>query len=200
MKKVGWLMGVWCFLVVTGIAMAVEPQTQEKPGPLTMVTEVITPSYISPSELLDFLGVTTSGGVNSFFCDFPNHDRPVQIRCNDAANLVMLTGVPEDITVVKELIKSADIPPRQIIIETQIIELDNRRLDDLGIDWEDLLRSSGLTLYHNYNRDKVSRDQKDKAKSGPMTSEHETEQTLTQTSKDTRVSGVNSGSISFSTS
>jgi type II secretory pathway component GspD/PulD (secretin) len=189
MKKVGWLMGVWCFLVVAGIVMAVEPQTQKKPVPLTMVTEVITPSYISPSELLDFLGVTTSGGVNSFFCDFPNHDRPVQIRCNDAANLVMLTGMPEDIAVVKELIKSADIPPRQIIIETQIIELDNRRLDDLGIDWEDLLRSSGLTLYHNYNRDKVSRDQKDKAKSGPMTSEHETEQTLTQTSKDTRVSG-----------
>ena len=78
----------------------------------------------------------------------------MQIRYNDAANLVTLTGAPEDVATAKELIKSADIPPRQIIVETQILEIDKQQLDDLGIDWEDLLESSRLSLSHSYSKSK----------------------------------------------
>ncbi len=189
MKKTGWLVGICSFLVVAGIAMAAEPQMQEELISPAMTTEVITPSYISPSELLDFLGVIVIGGVNNFYCDLPHQDRAVQIRCNDAANVVMLTGMPEDVAVVKGLIKSADVPPRQIIIETQIIEIDNRRLDDLGIDWEDLLRSSGLTFSNVYDRNKATLEQENKTESGSGTSEYKSKQTQTQTVRDTRLTG-----------
>ncbi len=189
MRKVLWFVLVLVIVTIGRIAFAVELPAQEKQTLPVMVTEVITPSYISPAELLEFLGVTTSGGVNNFFCDYSNHTRPVQIRCNDAANVVILTGAPEDISTVKELIKSADIPPRQIIIETQIIELDQRRLDDLGIDWEDLLRSSGLTFSNSYQRNKVNQDEKDKSETNYQTSEYKTERDITQTTKDTRLSG-----------
>jgi type IV pilus assembly protein PilQ len=189
MRKTGWVLGFWFFLGVAGLAMAAEPQMQEKFVPPTMTTEVITPSYISPSELLDFLGVVVTGGVNNFYCDLPHQDRAVQIRCNDAANVVMLTGMPEDVAVVKGLIKSADVPPRQIIIETQIIEIDNRRLDDLGIDWEDLLRSSGLTLSNTYDKQKNTLEEEYKNESGSSSPDYKDKRTITQTLRDARLNG-----------
>lgn len=189
MKQIVILLSVLCIWLAGGVISITQAQTEGGMSSQATVTEVLTPDYISPSELLEFLGTTVSGGTHYFFCDLHNQSRPVQIRYNDASNVLMLTGAPEDVASVKDLIKSADVPPRQIIIETQIVEVDQGKLDDLGIDWEDLLRSSGLRLDYSYNRDKADRDQKDKIKSDQQSASHETEQTTTQTSRNTRLSG-----------
>lgn len=181
MRRTVLLIFVLSIFAVGKTVTATEPLIEEKSYSQTMVTEVLTPDYISPSELVKFLGTTISGGTHYFFCDMQNQSRPVQIRCNDAANVVMLTGAPEDVSIVKDLIKSADIPPRQIIIETQIIEFDQKQLDDLGIDWEDLLRSSGFRLSYSYSRNKAKSDQKSDG--------HESHNTATQTSKSTQLQG-----------
>lgn len=181
MSRTVLLVLVLGILSTGGTVMAGDPQIGEESYSQTMVTEVLTPDYISPSELIEFLGITITGGIHYFFCDVQNQSRPVQIRYNDAANVVMLTGAPEDISAVKNLIKSADIPPRQIIIETQIIEFDQKQLDDLGVDWEDLLRSSGLAFSYSYNRNKAKSDQKSDG--------HEAHNTATQTSKSTQLQG-----------
>ena len=173
-----------CLLICLALgvpAAAQEAQTIQAPAPQSMVTEVLTPDYLSPSELVGFLGTVTSGGVRYFFCDVMAQSRPVQVRFNDAANVVMLSGAPEDVAVAKDLVTSADVPPRQIIIETQIIEIDREQLDDLGIDWEDLLESSNLTIAHNYRRAKTERDQKSDG--------HESQSTITQTDRTTQLSG-----------
>lgn len=181
MSRTVLLMLVLSILSTSGTVMATEPQIGEKSYSQTMVTEVLTPDYISPSELVKFLGTTVSGGTHYFFCDVQNQSRPVQIRYNDAANVVMLTGAPEDVSMVKDLVKSADIAPRQIIVETQIIEVDREQLDDLGIDWEDLLMSSNLNISHAYMRSKSKSDQK--------SDDHEAHSEGTQTSRSTQLSG-----------
>lgn len=159
MKQIVTLLSVLCMWLAYGVVSVTQAQTERGMTSQAIVTEVLNPDYVSPVELVEFLGTTTREGTIYFFCDLQNQSRPVQIRYNDASNVLMLTGAPEDVAQVKELIKSADIPPRQIVIETQIIELDQKKLDDLGIDWEDLLRSSGINIAHAYAKNKAESEQ-----------------------------------------
>ena len=181
MRRTVFLILVLVIFVPGKPVMVAEPEKQEVSNTQSVVTEVLTPEYVSPAELVKFLGTTVSGGTHTFFCDIQKQSRPVQIRFNDAANVMILTGAKEDVSVVRELMKMTDVPPRQIIIETQIIEIDQERFDDLGIDWEDLLNSSGLNLSYSYRRDKV--------KSSKESDGTKVSATQTQTSRDTRLSG-----------
>ena len=123
------------------------------------VNELLTikPSYLTPSKLLDFLGARNIEGSNLYECNIPGSSDIVQIRCNDLANLMILSGAPSDINFVKGLIEQADIPPRQIEIEVQIVEISKSKALDAGIDWEYFLRgSTNVSGYYEYGKDNES--------------------------------------------
>jgi type II secretory pathway component GspD/PulD (secretin) len=183
MKERVLLVSILVIIAVCAITARTEAQSKESPSQ-TMVTELITPDYISPSELVKFLGTTETGATHVFFCDIQNRSRPVQVRFNEPANLLALTGAPADVAVVRDLVKSADIPPRQIIIETQIIEIDQKELDNLGIDWQELLNSSGANISYDYTKSKRDVDQRSSPPSYGTTEGHST---ATQSASNSRL-------------
>ena len=115
----------------------------------------IKPNYLTPSKILDFLGARNIEGGNLSECPVPGTTDLVEIRCNDLANLMILSGSHDDIDYVRGLIKQADIPPRQIEIEVQIVEISKNKALDAGIDWDDLVRRSSY-IYSSYSYDKTT--------------------------------------------
>jgi type II secretory pathway component GspD/PulD (secretin) len=117
--------------------------------------EIIKPSYISPSDLITFLcAQNKKEDIYYFQLDVQENLPPVQIRFNDAANIIVLTGTRKGISITKKLIKAVDVPPSQIIIETKIIEISQEEIKDLGIDWEDLLKSANPYISYDYTKEK----------------------------------------------
>jgi type II secretory pathway component GspD/PulD (secretin) len=140
---------------------------QDGPSPEMPVVEKITPQYLPPSRILDMLGVSSMRAVGVIEWDTPRGLGRVEVRHNDAANLLILTGTPRDLDLVKQMIAMADVPPLQIEISVEIVEISRSRASDLGIDWQrgiDALLDTDLQFrldYDYYEDDDYSRD-KDK--------------------------------------
>ena len=75
----------------------------------------------------------------------------LDIHVNDVANLLILSGQPDDLEYVSDLIREADVPPRQIEIEVKIVEISTSSAKDLGIDWEALLIRSRPRISYRYS-------------------------------------------------
>lgn len=117
------------------------------------------PDYIPPSEILGFLGVRSIGNLGILQWETPDGKHAVDIRHNDAANIIIVSGEGLDVDHVMALIGEADIPPRQIEIEVKIIEVNNSRSKNIGIDWERLITRSLPTGNWRYREE--WRDDKD---------------------------------------
>lgn len=96
------------------------------------------PQYLPPGELVRVVGVREAQGREVLEWRVGNDIRSVEIRRNDAANLVMIVGEAGDVTAAEALVKAADVAPRQIRVEAKIVELDRNRLSDLGFDWSQI--------------------------------------------------------------
>ena len=146
-----WCRAWWCSIVMA-VTAATSAQAQ---------TQVVTvkPQFLPPAELAQILGVRGEGsrGVLEWRA---GGTRSVEVRRNDAANLIMLAGSPEDVAAAEAMAKAADVAPRQILVEAQIVEVNRDRLMDLGIDW------STIQTRTEINQDR-SKDVT-KQKSGPF--------------------------------
>jgi len=111
------------------------------------------PDYLTPSEIIKFLGVETSGkkGIMEWVADDRQHY--AEVRYNDAANLLVISGPVGDVEFVKDLIKKADIPPRQIEIEVVIFEVNTSMARDIGIDWDIFWRQAAPRVGYDYRYD-----------------------------------------------
>jgi len=98
----------------------------------------IKPQYMSPSEIFNFLGAKNVGNYGIYEMRDGAGRHYVEIRHNDAANLLTISGVADDVDFVKKIVKEADVPPRQIEIEVKIIEVRTLKARDVGIDWDKL--------------------------------------------------------------
>lgn len=106
-----------------------------------MVSEVVALQYISPSELMQELHVQyTFNENNEIILD----GRIVHLTINRSINKVLLTGTENGVNSAKELIDFLDVPPRQIVIEAKIVEINNERLSELGMDWQTLIDNTYL--------------------------------------------------------
>lgn len=92
----------------------------------------IKPQYLPPAEVLDFLGAHEQGGVYVVSLS-AGHD--VQIRLQDTANLMLLQGESADVQAVQDLVRAADVAPRQIMLDAQIVEINEGKARDAGFDW-----------------------------------------------------------------
>jgi len=98
----------------------------------------IKPQYLPPGELARVLGAHEANGRGILSWQQADGTHTVEIRRNDAANLMILTGAPDDVGAVEAMIKAADLPPRQIMVEATIVEVDESKALDVGIDWPNL--------------------------------------------------------------
>lgn len=133
---------------------------EEAPEPEHPSKEVrsIKPAFLPPSEILAFLGVETGGGLGFFRVTRPDGVHIVEVRHNDAANLLILAGAVQDVDYVERLIRKADIPPKQIEIEVKIVEVNTAEASDLGIDWQNVLDYSRPTAMWVYDEDEARRE------------------------------------------
>jgi type III secretion protein C len=110
----------------------------------TISVQVYRALYLPPDDLMAFLGTARSGdGVQEF--RIANTTRSVEIRRNQPANLIVLTGEEADVALVLKLLKEADIAPRQIEIEVKIIELNTTKARNIGLDWSKLFDGTAVT-------------------------------------------------------
>ena len=57
-----------------------------------------------------------------------------------------MAGTAEGSNAVLDLIHFYDVPPKQIIIEVKMIEINNQQLNDIGMDWQNLLEKLSLNV------------------------------------------------------
>jgi type II secretory pathway component GspD/PulD (secretin) len=101
-------------------------------------TAYIKPQYLPPAELARVLGVRDAEGRGTLAWQEGDATHVVEVRRNDAANLLMVMGAPADVATVEGMIKAADVAPRQIAIEARIVEVDENKALRVGIDWGNL--------------------------------------------------------------
>ncbi|UCD94652.1 MAG: hypothetical protein JSU69_00960, partial [Candidatus Zixiibacteriota bacterium] len=135
------------------LMLALHAAAQEKPVVAAQQQAVVTvkPNFLPPSEILDFLGVRDVGGRGVLEWRTAAGKRFVEVRSNDAANLLILTGTSADIRFVERLIKEADVAPRQIEIEVKIVEVSTSKARDLGIDWDQVVERSRPRVSWRYD-------------------------------------------------
>ena len=128
-------------------------------------TAPLKPQYLPPAELEHMLGARAQGGRSVLEWEAGGRTRSVDMRRNDASNLLLLTGEAADVDAALELARACDVPPRQIAIEARIVEVDTDKARDAGIDWTSLrasafarqswLRDGGAGPVSRFNRGNV---------------------------------------------
>lgn len=121
MKRWGW--------VVVMVVMSAAGARAE------MQVAAYKPQYLPPQDLARILGIHARDGRDVMEWRAGNHVRSVEVLRNDPANLIMLTGEAVDVAMAEVLIKAADVPPRQIMVEARIVEVNRTRVQELGFDW-----------------------------------------------------------------
>jgi type II secretory pathway component GspD/PulD (secretin) len=113
----------------------------------------ITLQYISSTDLIDanIAKADTVSTVNG----------NVAIKINSSTNEILLLGSESAIQIASSMIEFLDVPPRQIIVEVKIIEIDNQKIKQAGIDWQQILSKTSIPFQYRYNRTKSSSTSED---------------------------------------
>ncbi len=117
--------------------LAISPILSFSQQPLgELNSKIISLKYISPSDLVNELATQK-------YLDEENkiiiNNNDAKLTINNATNQIMLSGNSIAIDNALHLIEFFDVPPRQIIIEAKIIEVDDNKLSALGMDWQGIL-------------------------------------------------------------
>ncbi len=136
-------------LLCIGVATTAVAQSSASASASDGELMTIRSRYLPPSDLLELLGAEQLGGLAVVAVrDAPV--RYVEVRHNDAANLLILSGAPSDVERIEGVIREVDAPPRQIQIVVTIVEINQSKARDLGIDWEGLLDSARPSMAWRY--------------------------------------------------
>ena len=101
----------------------------------TQRTLVFKPQYLPPAELEAMLGARDVGARRVVEWGAAGATHAVEVRRNDASNMVVLSGASDEVGAVEDMAKAFDVPPRQIAIEARIVEMDADKARDAGFDW-----------------------------------------------------------------
>lgn len=125
-----------------------------------MRVATVKPQYVPPAELSRVLGIHEREGADLLEWRSGEGLRSVEVRRNDAANLIVIAGEAEDVSAAEAMIKAADVAPRQVMIAATIVEVDRDRLTELGFDWSQISARIGTNYRYNsrYNKSTVSYD------------------------------------------
>lgn len=120
-------------------------------------TSYLRPQYLPPAELARVLGARTTEGRQMVEWRGTDGAHFVELRRNDAANLMIVSGSADDVAALEALVKAVDVPPRQISIEARIVEVDESRARELGIDWSrfGLTGEASADWYRDHSHQRV---------------------------------------------
>lgn len=96
------------------------------------------PQYLPPGELARVLGVREADGHGVLIWQEGDVAHRVELRRNDPSNLLIVLGASADVAAVEAMVKAVDVPPRQILIEAKVVEVNESKALDAGIDWSSL--------------------------------------------------------------
>lgn len=94
---------------------------QEKPK-LPVVTEAIPLSYADPKEVARTLQTMLSPDIG-------------KVSMDDRARKVVITDIPAVVEQAKELVKSLDMPVKQVAIETMVVDIQLTDAAETGVKW-----------------------------------------------------------------
>lgn len=121
--------------------------------------ESVRPNYLAPYQILDIVGAETYGNNTVVRWQAGGSMHRVDVKVNEASNLILLCGAVADIEIVKKLIYEADVNPRQIEIEVKMVEIYTDKAQDIGLDWESLIRNGAPDINYQYSEDNDDRNQ-----------------------------------------
>jgi type II secretory pathway component GspD/PulD (secretin) len=113
----------------------------------------ITLQYISPTDLID-ADIVKADSINTT-------TGAVTMKVNSSTNEILLLGNESAIQNASSMIEFLDVPPKQIVVEVKIIEVDNQKIKQTGIDWQQILASTSIPFQYNYNRTKSNNTSED---------------------------------------
>jgi type IV pilus assembly protein PilQ len=131
---------------------------QEAPPAIETTVAAIRPQYLPPAELCHLLCVEEDGRYGILRLGPPQQRRAVEVRRNESANLLVLSGAPGDVAAAAELIRQMDVPPRQIEIDVRLVDVNRSMARDLGIDWEQVVNEAAPAA--SWEHDEQSTDQR----------------------------------------
>lgn len=134
------------------------------------------PQYLPPADLARVLGARDTGGHMTVEWRGTDGMHSVEIRRNDAANLVIIAGSADDVAAIEAMVKAVDVPPRQISIEARIVEIDENKARRLGIDWSNVWLNGDA----NTTARRQTQDSRNQRTPGNYDSHARDEQTSTQ--------------------
>lgn len=140
-----------CLMAMTAVAAAQEPAATAPAAVVAANVTTYKPNYVPPTELLTVVGARPYGGGYVLDWRLPDGNHYVDLRVNDAANLIIISGVASDVDQAVSLIQAIDVAPRQIEIEVKIIQINTSKARNIGLDWESLFdrtrASANLRFY-----------------------------------------------------
>lgn len=121
--------------------------------PSAMQTELIPLQYRSPLGMGEALELQTDPrtGLYRLHVDPSTDTSAAYVRFNEDTNQLLLTGPAPSMPAARRLVEFADVPPRQIVVEVQIVETNRQVLLDAGLDWQRLLDRTRLTFNYAYD-------------------------------------------------
>ena len=161
---------IWAGLL-TEPALAQEPVVPESfNGPPVPEYQMVAirPLYVPVMDLMDLLGATRTAGIYRLTWRENGGESTVEIRPQVTVNQLILTGSPQELRVVEDLIRAVDVPPRQIEIEARIMEVDKSGVSDLGIDWDGLWRASSTAAFFSFQKDQFIQERQTGSSSGQV--------------------------------
>lgn len=117
-----------------------------------IVPKIVPLKYISSVELKEELSAQNCLNEKNVLTI---NDSRVRFIFNNSINHVLLIGDSLSISNALQLIEFLDVPPRQIIIEAKIVEINNEKMSQLGMDWQSLLDKTYLSPLTYVDRDVI---------------------------------------------
>ena len=132
LDNVEWRPALSSILSMHGLALVERPQgsgvftvlDQPPDAPVPMITETIFLNYTTVDDVKAVVDSMRSSG--SSLSLFPSR------------NAMVLRDTEGNISEIKQIIDKIDVLARQVVVETQFIELDDRAANQLGIRWDSL--------------------------------------------------------------
>jgi len=153
----------------------------------SLISEKYEPSYLSVLELADLLGAEWAGGCMRVTWLDGAAQKVVDLRAHETANFVIATGSQADVNYILSLAAALDTAPRQIEIEAMIIEMDNQRALDIGLDWNHMLEVSNVSFQKSRHDDDDSRYESTFQENDDNSYNSKARRTFENTSEDTRL-------------
>lgn len=144
-----------CLALVLVASSTCPAWSQGSAPPSGPEVRTVRPQFLPPAELCRVLGMESADGCGRMPVGSPAGPRFVEIRRNDGANLLVLSGDPADVAVVAELVRQVDVAPRQIEIDVKLVDINRTMARDLGIDWESVVEQASPSVGWQYTQQKV---------------------------------------------